>query len=106
MALNKNKTPLRAGLSLERDASENNPETNSTLLLARIRRVRGDACRGREGAGFRRLPTDFEEGVVECRATASLSGVRKEHSAPFASDPVTRAGRPPCTRFTRDSRTT
>ena len=62
--------------------------------------------RGREGAGLRRLPADFEEGVVECRATASLSGLRKEHAAPFASDPVTLAGRLPCTRFTRDSRTT
>ena len=59
-----------------------------------------------EGAGFRRLPVDFEEGVVECRATASLSGVRKEHAAPFASDPVTLADCLPCTRFTRDSRTT
>ena len=38
------------------------------------------------GAGFRRLPTDLEGGVVECRATASLSGVGKEHAAPFASD--------------------
>ena len=55
---------------------------------------------------FRRLPADFEEGVVECRATASLSGLREEHAAPFASDPVTRADGPPCTRFTRDSRTT
>ena len=62
--------------------------------------------RGREGAGFRRLPTDLEGGVVECRATASLSGVGKEHAAPFASDPVTRADGPPCTRFTRDSETT
>ena len=62
--------------------------------------------RGREGAGLRRLPADFEEGVVECRATASLSGIGEEHAAPFASDPVMRVGRLPCTRFTRDSRTT
>ena len=52
--------------------------------------------------GFRRI----WKGALSNRATASLSGVGKEHAAPFASDPVTRADGPPCTRFTRDSRTT
>ena len=80
-----------------------------SLLTARGHGGAPHAAQGQpptvEGAGSRRL-TDFEEGVVECRATASLSGVGKEHAAPFASDPVTRADGPPCTRFTRDSRTT
>ena len=52
--------------------------------------------------GFRRI----WKGALSNRATASLSGVGKEHAAPFASDPVTRADGPPCTRFTRDSETT
>ena len=96
---------MRAGLSLERDASENNPETIA-LSCTRGYAECAETPSAAEGAGSRRLPTDFEEGVVECRATASLSGLRKEHAAPFASDPVTLAGRLPCTRFTRDSRTT
>ena len=96
---------MRAGLSPERDASENNPETIA-LSCTRGYAECAETPSAAEGAGSRRLPTDFEEGVVECRATASLSGVREEHAAPFASDPVTRADGPPCTRFTRDSRTT
>ena len=96
---------MRAGLSLERDASENNPETIA-LSCTRGYAECAETPSAAEGAGFRRLPTDLEGGVVECRATASLSGVGKEHAAPFASDPVTRADGPPCTRFTRDSRTT
>ena len=93
-------------MSPERDASENNPETIA-LSCTRGYAECAETPSAAEGAGSRRLPTDFEESVVDCRATASPSGVRTEHSAPFASDPVMRVGRLPCsTRFTRDSRTT
>ena len=69
-------------------------------------RTQHNAAPGGRGRRPSTASDDFEEGVVECRATASLSGVRKEHAAPFASDPVTLADCLPCTRFTRDSRTT
>ena len=50
-----------------------------------------------EGAGFRRLPTDLEGGVVECRATASLSGVGRNtpRLSPATGDAGGRAALPP-----------
>ena len=53
---------MRAGLSLERDASENNPETIA-LSCTRGYAECAETPSAAEGAGFRRLPTDFEEAL-------------------------------------------
>ena len=71
-----------------------------SLLTARGHGGAPHAAQGQphgRGAGFRRLPTDLEGGVVECRATASLSGVGRNtpRLSPATGDAGGRAALPP-----------